>query len=81
MYLEKLVYINMKIGRVKTESYHNYEEGDVAKPIDRDGSNKSYFKKGFWKRYDRKKFIRNLFNKKDLNQFRSFLLVSFLLIH
>lgn len=44
--------------RVRTEKWHNYEEGDCAKPIDRDGSNKSYFKKGWWKRYDRKKFLR-----------------------
>jgi hypothetical protein len=39
----------MKIGRVKTEKYHNYEEGDVGSPI------KDYFKKGFWKRNDRKR--------------------------
>ena len=50
----------MKIARVRTESYHNYEEGDVYKPIDRDGSNKCYYKKGFWKKYDRKRFIRNI---------------------
>jgi hypothetical protein len=47
----------MKIGRVKTEKYHNYEEGDVGSPI------KDYFKKGFWKRNDRKRFIRNIFKK------------------
>lgn len=35
----------MKIARPKTEKWHNYEEGDCAKPIDRDGSNKAYFKK------------------------------------
>lgn len=48
----------MKFPRVKTESWHNYDEGDCAKPIDRDGSNKCFYKKGFWKRYDRKKFIK-----------------------
>lgn len=47
----------MKIGRVKTEKYHNYEEGDVGSPI------KDYFKKCFWKRNDRKRFIRNIFKK------------------
>ena len=50
----------MKLSRPKTEKWHNYEEGDCGKPIDRDGSNRSYFKKGFWKRYDRKKFFRNI---------------------
>ena len=54
------VVIIMKIARPKTEKWHNYEEGDCGKPIDRDGSNKSYFKKGWWKRYDRKKFFRNI---------------------
>lgn len=48
----------MKLPRVKTESWHHYDEGDCAKPIDRDGSNKCFYKKGFWKRYDRKKFIK-----------------------
>jgi len=54
------VVIIMKISRPKTEKWHNYEEGDCGKPIDRDGSNKAYFKKGWWKRYDRKKFFRNI---------------------
>ena len=54
------VVIIMKIARPKTEKWHNYEEGDCGKPIDRDGSNKAYFKKGWWKRYDRKKFLRNI---------------------
>ncbi len=49
----------MKLGRVKTEKYHNYEEGDVGSPI------KDYFKKGFWKRNDRKRFIRNLFKRDE----------------
>lgn len=47
----------MKIARVKTESYHNWEEGDCGSPI------KNYFKKGFWKKYDRKRFIKNLLKK------------------
>lgn len=50
----------MKIARVKTEKWHNYAEGDCGKPIDRDGSNKAFYKKGFWKRYDRKKFLRDI---------------------
>ena len=66
------VVIIMKVARPKTEKWHNYEEGDCGKPIDRDdiidrlqiyirdGSNKAYFKKGWWKRYDRKKFFRNI---------------------
>lgn len=53
----------MKISIVKTEKWHNYEEGDCAKPIDRNNKNKSYFKKGFWKKYDRKKYIRNILSK------------------
>lgn len=44
----------MKISRPKTEKWHNWEEGDVGSPI------KKYFKKGFWKRFDRKKYFRNL---------------------
>lgn len=47
----------MKISRVKTEKFHNWEEGDCGKPIN------NYFKKGFWKKYDRKKFLRNLLKK------------------
>jgi hypothetical protein len=43
----------MKTSRPKTEKYHNYEEGDCGKPIN------NYFKRGFWKRNDRKKFIKN----------------------
>lgn len=56
----------MKLSRVKTESWHNYDEGDCGKPIDRDGSNKCFYKKGFWKRYDRKKFIKNEIMVNDL---------------
>lgn len=48
----------MKIGRVKTEGYHNYDEGDCGLPLARKGNHLCYFKKGFWKRYDRKKFLR-----------------------
>ena len=51
----------MKISKPRTEHYHLYEEGNCGKPINRDGSNTFYFKKGFWKRYDRKKFLRNVF--------------------
>jgi hypothetical protein len=36
----------MKLSRVKTERWHNYEEGDCAKPI----KNKCYYKRGFWKK-------------------------------
>lgn len=49
----------MKVSRVKTESWHNNEEGDSGKPIE------SYYKKGFWKRFDRKKYLRKLANIKD----------------
>lgn len=52
----------MKISRPKTESYHNYEEGDCESPISRHGRHLCYFKKGFWKKYDRKKFIKNTLN-------------------
>lgn len=37
----------MKISRPKTEKYHNWQDGN--------------YKKGFWKKYDRKKFFRNFF--------------------
>ena len=50
----------MQISRPKTVRWHKYEEGDCAKPISRDGSRKCFYKKGFWKRYDRKKFLRNI---------------------
>lgn len=48
----------MTIGRVKTERWHNYEEGDCKKPLSRKGNHLSYYKKGWWKRYDRKKYLR-----------------------
>ena len=48
----------MKISIVKTEKYHNWEEGDCGSPIE------NFFKKGFWKRVERKKFFRRLFNNK-----------------
>ena len=44
----------MKIVRPKPEKWHNYEEGNVGRPV------KAYFKKGFWKRYNRKKFFRKI---------------------
>ena len=44
----------MKIARPKTERWYNYLEGDAYKP------KKCCYKKGFWKRYGRKKFFRNL---------------------
>ena len=34
--------------------YHRYQEGDCGKPIN------NYYKKGFWKKYDRKRFLRNI---------------------
>lgn len=52
----------MKIARVKTEKYHNFQEGDCGKPIDRKGKHLCYYKKCFWKRYDKKKFIKNYLN-------------------
>ena len=55
----------MKISRPKTERWHNFDEGDCAKPISRKNDKLCFFKKGFWKRYDRKKFIRNLLKKVD----------------
>ena len=50
----------MRIARPKTERWHNYAEGDTARPIDRKGKHLFFYKKGFWKRYDRKKFFRDL---------------------
>lgn len=44
----------MKVSRPKTERWHNYAEGDAGKPID------NFYKKGFWKRNDRKKYFRDL---------------------
>lgn len=49
----------MKVSRPKTEKYHNWQEGDVGAPID------NYYKKGWWKRYDRKRFFKKLL--KSLN--------------
>lgn len=45
---------DMRIKNPKTEKYHNYQEGDCGKPV------KGYFKKRFWKRYDRKRFLKQL---------------------
>lgn len=49
----------MKVSRPKTEKWHNYDEGDCAKPIKKG----CYYKKGFWKRFDRKRWFRKLFKK------------------
>ena len=43
-----------RISRVKTEKWHNFEEGEAAKPI------KNYYKKQKMKRIDRKKFLKNI---------------------
>lgn len=48
----------MKVFRPKPEQWHNYAEGDAGKPV------KNFFKKGFWKRYDRKKFFKKVLNYK-----------------
>ena len=50
----------MKIGRVKPDKWHNYDEGDCAKPINRNGGNAEYYKKCFWKKYDRKKYLNKI---------------------
>ncbi len=44
----------MKHITLKTTSWHNWEEGDCGKPI------KDYYKKRFWKRRDRKRFLKNI---------------------
>jgi len=49
----------MKISRPKTEKWHNWSEGDAGRPID------NYYKKGFWKRYDRKKYFRNVLKQNE----------------
>lgn len=54
--------MRMKLARPKTEKWHNYEEGDCGMPINRKSKHLCYFKKGFWKRYDRKKYLRNTLN-------------------
>ena len=50
----------MKVSRPKTEKWHNYQEGDTGSPIQRHGKHLNYFKKGFWKRYDRKKWFKKI---------------------
>lgn len=51
----------MKVSRPKTEKWHNYAEGDCGKPL----KVGYYYKKGKWKRFDRKKFFRDLFKQLD----------------
>ncbi len=46
----------MKVARPKTEKYHNWD-------LDTSSKNQDYFKKGFWKRIDRKKFFKRLFKE------------------
>jgi hypothetical protein len=48
----------MRIARVKTEKWHRYSEGDCGHPI----KVGCYYKKGFWKRYDRKKYLKKILN-------------------
>ena len=50
---------------LKTEGYHNFDEGDCGHPIDRKGKHLCFFKKGYWKRRDRKKFIKNFLKQKN----------------
>ena len=52
----------MKLARPKTEKYHNYQEGDCGSPIE------NYYKKGFWKRNDRKKYLKNIVKNIDKNE-------------
>lgn len=47
---------------MKTSYWHNYSEGDCGKPIDRHGKHLCYYKKGFWKRYDRRKYLKKVKN-------------------
>lgn len=54
----------MKISRVKTERWHTFDEGDCSKPLKGNGQ---YFKKGFWKKYDRKKFLKKILKQIDKN--------------
>ncbi len=56
----------MKIFKPKTESWHNFHEGDCGNPIDRKGRHLRFYKKGFWKRYDMKKYLRLV--KKIINE-------------
>lgn len=51
----------MRVFRPYTEKYNNWDEGDCRKPID------CFFKKGYWKRINRKKFLRNL-SRENLRQ-------------
>ena len=50
----------MKISRPKTEKWHSYSEGDCGRPIDRKGKHLCYYKKKFWKKSDRKKYLRKI---------------------
>lgn len=47
---------------LRTSHYHNLAEGDAGKPID------GYYKRKRWKRFDRKKFIRE-YNKVILDSY------------
>lgn len=55
----------MRIARPKTESWYNYAEGDCGRPISRHGKHLCFYKKGYWKRYGRKKFFRNILKLTD----------------
>lgn len=43
-----------KIPNASRAGDHWYDEGDCAHPI------KDFYKKGFWKRNDRKRFLKNI---------------------
>ena len=53
----------MKISRVKTERWHTFDEGDCSRPL----KYGQYFKKGFWKKYDRKRFLKKILKQFDKN--------------
>lgn len=62
---EPTVLANFEYMKPRTSKYHNWQEGDCGKPI----KVGYYYKKGFWKRYDRKRYYRNLFKKEFANLF------------
>lgn len=61
----------------KTSKYHNWDEGDCGKPI----KVGYYYKKGFWKRYDRKKYYRNLFKREPLLEPSNLFFSAQILLH
>lgn len=53
--------------KLRTEKWHNHEEWDAKISKKHKYKNYCYYKKWFWKRYDRKKYLKHYQNTLKLS--------------